>query len=179
MLIVAAVVFTAACGNPKASAKKTEEAAPEAPAAPVSKGEVGDDFIDFQVQQDPANPTSMVRLSDYVGKGKWILVDFWASWCGPCRREMPNLKAVYDKFHGDKFDMLSVAVWDEPADSKQAAEELGISWNQIINAGQVPTDLYGIEGIPTIILFSPDGKVAKRGIRGPQIPEAVAECLAQ
>ena len=92
---------------------------------------------------------------------------------------LDRLKAVYDKFHGDKFDMLSVAVWDEPADTKKAAEELGINWNQIINAQRIPTDLYNIEGIPTIILFGPDGKIVARGVRGPQIPETVAECLAK
>ena len=177
ILILAAALLSAACGNPNATAKRTADTPAEA--APVTKGEKGDMFIDFQIQQDPADPASIVRLSDYVGKGKWVLVDFWASWCGPCRREMPNLKAVYDKFHGDKFDMLSVAVWDEPADTKKAAEELGINWNQIINAQRIPTDLYNIEGIPTIILFGPDGKIVARGIRGPQIPDTVAECLAK
>ena len=57
--------------------------------------------------------TKQVRLSDYVGQGKYILVDFWASWCGPCRGEVPNLKAVYDEFGGDDFEIVSVAVWDK------------------------------------------------------------------
>ena len=176
LLLLAAALTVAACGNPSASAQKAD--AP-AEATPETKGEEGDMFIDFQIQQDPADPASIVRLSDYVGKGKYVLVDFWASWCGPCRREMPNLKAVYDKFHGDKFDMLSVAVWDEPENTKKAAEELGINWNQIINAQKIPTDLYQIEGIPTIILFGPDGRIVARGIRGPQIPETVEKCLAK
>ena len=92
---------------------------------------------------------------------------------------MPNLKAQYDAFHGDKFDMLTVAGWDEPENTKKAAEELGINWNQIINAQKIPTDLYQIEGIPTIILFGPDGRIVARGIRGPQIPETVEKCLAK
>ena len=142
--------------------------------------EEGTPFVDFTVVQDPENPeVSTVRLSDYVGKGKWILVDFWASWCGPCRREMPNLKEVYAKYHGDKFDMLSVAVWDDVADTVVAAEELEINWNQIVNAQKIPTDLYGIEGIPHIILFGPDGTIVKRGIRGEAIGEAVEAALAQ
>jgi thiol-disulfide isomerase/thioredoxin len=140
----------------------------------------GKKFVDFTVVQDPDNPeTSAVRLSNYVGKGKFVLVDFWASWCGPCREEMPFLKDVYKKYKGDNFDMLSIAVSDEPGDSKRAAEELGITWNQIVNAQHIPSDLYGIEYIPHIILFGPDGTILKRGIRGEEIGKAVAEALGQ
>ena len=130
----------------------------------------GQPFADFEVDG--------VKFSDYIGQGKYILVDFWASWCGPCRGEIPNLKAVYEEFHGPKFDLLSVAVWDDPEDTKQAAEEEAIPWNQIINAQRIPTELYGIQGIPQIILFGPDGTILKRNLRGPAIREAVAAALA-
>ena len=139
--------------------------------AASSKTAEGQMFVDFEVDG--------VKLSDYVGNGKWILVDFWASWCGPCRREMPNLHAVYDEFHGDKFDMLSIAVWDDPANTAVAAQEENIVWNQIVNAQKVPTELYGIQGIPHIILFGPDGTIVKRNLRGEGIREAVAEALAE
>ncbi|MBO4760555.1 MAG: TlpA family protein disulfide reductase [Bacteroidales bacterium] len=129
-------------------------------------------FTDFEVEETPGKVS---KLSDYVGKGKYVLVDFWASWCGPCRGEMPNLKSVYEKYHGDSFDMLSVAVWDDPAETAEAAAELGISWNQIVNAQKIPTDLYGIEGIPHIILFGPDGTILKRDLRGSAIGEEIAK----
>jgi len=136
-----------------------------------SKTAEGQMFTDFEVNG--------VKFSDFIGKGKYILVDFWASWCGPCRGEMPNLRNVYEKYHGDKFDMLSVAVWDKLEDTQKAAEEENIVWNQIVDAQRIPTDLYGIQGIPHIILFGPDGTILKRNLRGDAIGEAVAEALAE
>ncbi|MBO7071798.1 MAG: redoxin domain-containing protein [Bacteroidales bacterium] len=144
-----------------------------------TKTGVGSKFIDFEVVQDPDKPKkSTVKFSDYVGKGKYVLVDFWASWCGPCKAELPNIAEVYRKYKGKNFNVLSVAVWDEPAATKEAAKALGIKWDQIINAQQIPTDIYGIEGIPHIILFDPDGIIIARGLRGADIEKAVSEALA-
>ena len=138
----------------------------------------GKPFVDFTVVQDPANPeTSTVKFSDYIGKGKYVLVDFWASWCGPCKAEMPNLINVYNTYHGDSFDMLSVAVMDNAKNTVEAAKELGIVWNQIINAQQIPQAAYGFNAIPLIILFGPDGTILKRDLRGENIGKAVKEAL--
>lgn len=132
-------------------------------------------FKDFTIEDSDGKTVS---LSDYVGKGKYMLVDFWASWCGPCKAEIPNIKAVYDKYGGDKFDVLSVAVWDRsPKDSKDTAAFYGVNWNQIVNAGAIPTELYGIEGIPHIILFGPDGTILARDLREEGIEEAVVKYL--
>lgn len=140
---------------------------------------IGKPFVDFTVVQDPEHPeTSTVRLSDYVGKGKLILVDFWASWCPPCRSEMPNLVKLYNTYHGDKFDMVSIPAFAGMEASVAESKELGIVWDQIINAPEnIMTDLYGIMGIPHTILFSPDGTILARDLVGAKLEEAVKEAL--
>ena len=131
-------------------------------------------FTDFTIEQPDG---TKVSLSDYVGKGKYVLVDFWASWCGPCRGEIPNIKELYDKYHAKGLDVLGVAVWDKPEDTQAAIKELGIVWPQIINAQQIPTELYGIQGIPHIILFAPDGTIVARDLRDEAMKEKVVEVM--
>ena len=130
-------------------------------------------FVDFSV--DTENGT--VRLSDYIGKGKYVLVDFWASWCQPCIVEMPLLKEVYNRFNGTDFTILGVAVSDKPEDSRAAIHKHALPWEQILGTGNVAMDAYGINGIPHVILFGPDGTILKRDLRGEQIGEAVKEAL--
>ena len=139
----------------------------------AEKTAAGKKFTDFEAEYEG----KVQRLSDYVGKGKYVLVDFWASWCGPCRREIPTIIELYDKYAGDKFEVLGVATWDQPEDTKQAMEELGIKYPQIMNAQKAGSDAYNIEGIPEIILFAPDGTIVKRGLRGEEMVKAVEEAL--
>lgn len=113
------------------------------------------------------------RLSDVVGKGQPVLVDFWASWCGPCRREMPNLKAINEAYKDKGLKILGIAVWDKPADSERAVKELDLPWEIWLNGTRENTDTYGIVGIPTIILFDKDGKIVSRGLQDEQLREAV------
>ena len=127
---------------------------------------IGDQFTDFEVVQNPADPRSKVKLSDYVGKGKTILLVFWASWCEENRKEMPGLKNIYEKYHGDDFDIVSIAVSDPPENSLSAAKEMGITWNLIVNAQSIPLETYGVRRIPDMILFGPDGTILLRNFWG-------------
>ena len=153
---------------------------------------VGSKFTDFTVDHvagvdKDGNPIYEKKsLSDFVGQGKVMLVDFWSPWCPPCKAELPNIKAVWEKYHGDDFDVLSVAVWEESRkmdwrNTIDTAKVYGVAWNQLNNGHQEPATLYGISGIPHMILFDKDGTILKRGddLRGEKTAKAVAEVLGR
>ena len=139
----------------------------------VKATQAGAQFVDFEGVDD-ANKA--VRLSDYVGKGHYVLVDFWASWCGPCRREIAHLKKVRDAYTDKGLVILGTVVWDEMEDHLKAMKELEITWPQIFNKTEA-TELYGIAGIPQIILFDPAGKIVARDLRGEEINKLLDKAL--
>ena len=145
-------------------------------------------FTDFTVEHvygydrsvDPQPLKQEVKFSDYVGKGTYVLIDFWSPWCGPCRREIPNIQTVYAQYKDKGLQVLSLAVWERKPQSHtiETAAQLGMDWLHINNCGQIPTDIYGIEGIPHLMLIGPDGTILKRGFHGLEgIQAAVAEYI--
>ena len=143
-------------------------------------------FTDFTVEHvygydrsmDPQPLMKEVKFSDYVGKGTYVLVDFWSPWCGPCKREIPNIKKVYEQYKKKGLEVLSIAVWERKPQSHtiETAAELGMDWLHINNAQAIPTDIYGIGGIPHLMLIGPDGTILERGFHGLEgIEAAVAK----
>jgi thiol-disulfide isomerase/thioredoxin len=121
------------------------------------------------------------KLSDY--RGKHVLLDFWATWCGPCRGETPNLKAVYEKY-GKREDFVMIGLsLDKDVDKPLAyAKENGCAWVDgfLGDWGKdTVTKKYGVHGIPSIFLIGPDGKVVAEGLRGEGIMQAVSGALEQ
>ena len=142
----------------------------------VARTSVGAMFTDFTIEHGNADG-SAVSLSDYVGKGKFVLVDFWASWCGPCKEEMPNLKDVYERYKGDRFEIVGIAVSDKRPDTEAAVAKMELPWPIIYDAQSIPSEIYGVNAIPHIILFDPDGKIVARDLRGGMIGEFVGALL--
>lgn len=117
------------------------------------------------------------RLSDFVNQGKYVLVDFWASWCGPCREEIPNILRTYNQFKGKGLEVIGVAVSDNPANTAKASEDLGINYTVFNESDESASKAYGIQAIPQIILIGPDGTILANDLRGEEIEETVKKFM--
>lgn len=135
----------------------------------------GKHYKDFTVEYDGKSET----FSSYIKPGRYTLVDFWASWCGPCVRQLKVIKELYARYKDKGLDVVGVAVWDKPEDTLEAIKKHDLPWPCIINAQTVPTDLYGIEGIPCIMLINPDGIIVSRGKQGTNLVNDVDTAMAE
>lgn len=133
-------------------------------------------FKDFTVEQEDS---TSVSLSDYVGKGKYVLADFWASWCPPCRKSMPLLKELYNECHDKGLEILGIATRDKVKDSLRAIEEEQMPWPQILSDKNPGAETYGVNGIPHLILFGPDGTIVLRGYPDEEFLNQVKEIVTK
>ena len=115
-------------------------------------------------------------------KGKVVLVDFWATWCGPCRAEMPNVIAAYKKYHDQGFEIIGVSLDHEKAELSSYLKDQNIAWPQFFD-GQGWTNAlavkYGVDAIPANFLLDGDGKIIGKELRGDDLDQAVATALAK
>lgn len=141
----------------------------------------GQMFTDFTVVQDPADSLgSTVSLSDYVGKGKYVLVDFWASWCGPCRNFNPTLVKIYKKYHKLGFDIIGVSL-DRDKDSWiEGIKEDGLTWTQVSDLKFWQSEvgqLYNVSFIPQNVFVDAEGNIIGRKVAEEDIETLLDEYL--
>lgn len=116
---------------------------------------VGSSAPDFTLKELDGR---QVKLSDYRGKAT-VLVAFWASWCGPCRMEMPSLESFYETHRGSGVQILALSIDDDPADAQQYAEQNKLPFPVLLDNDQQAASEYHVGGIPVIFVVDPEGKV--------------------
>lgn len=134
--------------------------------------EVGSLAPDFELKDSQG---SLVKLSSM--RGKYVLIDFWASWCGPCRKEIPNVTKIYADYKDKGLQVIGVSVDRDESKWRQAVEEEQLEYLQLWDSSMTTGKLYNYNGIPFIILIGPDGKILARQLRGDELRRKVSECI--
>ena len=143
----------------------------------LEKTAVGQKFTDFTLPDTEGNP---VKLGDIIAKNKYTLIDFWASWCGPCRAEMPNVVAAYKEYNKKGFGIVGVSLDSDAEAWKKAIKDMGMTWDHMSDVKGWNCEgaaLYGVNSIPATVLIAQDGTIIARNLRGEAIKEKLAELL--
>lgn len=137
----------------------------------------GEKYIDFTLESPEGKP---VKLSDYVSKNAYTLIDFWASWCGPCKREMPTVVEAYEKYKGKGFGVIGVSLDNNAESWKNAIKDLNMTWPQMSDLKGWECEgaaLYGIRAIPATVLVDQQGTIIARNLRGSALMRKLGELM--
>lgn len=137
----------------------------------------GKKFVDFKLETPEGEA---INLSDYAGTGKVVLVDFWASWCGPCVREMPRLVEMYEKYKNQGFEIVGVSLDSDGEAWKKGIERLNITWPQMSDLKGWQSEaakMYAIRSIPHVLVLDKDGVIVSRGLHGEELQKKIEELM--
>lgn len=150
--------------------EKIKKETPKMPGAPLT---------DLTINDMEGKPHA---LSEYIGKGNYVLLDFWASWCKPCRQEIPALINAYQKYQKRGLDIVSISFDEMAQDWKRGVKDTGMTWTQLSDLRgwrSIGAITYNIQSIPTAILFDPQGFVVASNLRGEKLTRKLEEILGQ
>ncbi|WP_290096385.1 TlpA disulfide reductase family protein [uncultured Duncaniella sp.] len=139
-------------------------------------GRPGDKMADFS--QTDINGSEVTLASACNGK-KYILLDFWASWCGPCRRELPNVKSIYEKHMNNGFDVLSISIDQDDSAWRQAVKEEDLKWINLRDTDHTIADAYHVSSVPTMYIVDSEGRLVAENLRGEELAAKVDELMAE
>lgn len=141
--------------------------------AVIQRSALGSDMLAFTQNDQHGNPVS---FADF--KGKFVLVDFWASWCGPCRAENPNVLKAYNTYKDKNFTVLGISLDDNAEKWNKAIKDDAMPWTQVSSLKGFDNEVstyYGIRGIPSTLLVDPTGKIIAKDLRGEFLQQKLAE----
>jgi peroxiredoxin len=147
----------------------------------MRKSAVGQPYMNVTL---PSPDGTELSLSSYVGEGKYVLLDFWASWCGPCMREIPHIKEAYNTYHDKGFEIFGVSLDDNKEAWTKCIETRELNWIHVsaLKGWDCPAAKeYGVRGIPASYLIGPDGTIVASGddLRGEKLAAKLAELIGE
>jgi peroxiredoxin len=142
------------------------------------RGNIGNVFIDFEAE---APDGTKHRLSEYAGKGQYVLIDFWASWCGPCIGSFPMMKQLHEAYKDRGLHIVGVSCDKDREAWLKALDKHQLPWTALLSpsAKGDACSLYGVSGIPTVILIAPDGKILSTDLEAGKLKEKLAEIFGE